>query len=264
MDFSDLTLTAIEAASLAGDYLRKNFGSCHTIRSKEGKQNLVTECDTHSEEMILSFIRKRFKHHGFLGEESGNDNLLAEVVWVIDPLDGTMNFAKQIPHFSVSIAACRGSEVLSGVVVHPLLQEMFVAEKGKGAFFNKTPIKVSSINTLDHALLASGFPYNVDKNPLQCIDAFSYFLHQGSPIRRLGSAALDLAYTASGRFDAYFETQLHPWDVAAGILLVQEAGGRISTWEGKPHPILEKSDILASNSYLHPTMISSIRKGRNQ
>ncbi len=262
MTFSELTLTALEAAHLAGRYLQESFGSSHTISTKEGKQNLVTECDLKSEKIILSFIRKKFPTHGFLSEEQGKENLSAKVLWVIDPLDGTVNFSNDVPHFAISIAACQGTEILLGVILNPLTQELFVAEKGKGAFCNNKPIKVSQVNNLDLALLASGFPYNVDENPNQCIEIFNYFLRQGSPIRRFGAASLDLAYVAAGRFDAYFETGLSPWDVAAGILLIKEAGGSISTWEGKEHPLLEKSDILASNTLLHPIMIDALRKGK--
>ncbi len=264
MIFSELTEVAIQAASLAGKYLQSKFGTLHTVKSKEGKQNLVTECDVHAEELIVSFIRKNFPNHGFIAEEAGEDNRSAEIVWIIDPLDGTVNFARDVPHFSVSIAACQGKDILTGVVLQPIVSELFVAEKDKGAFFNQKPLRVSEIKTLDNALLATGFPYNVDQNPMECIDTLSHFLKQGSPIRRLGSAALDLSYVAAGRFDAYWETGLQPWDVAAGILLVKEAGGTVSTWEGKNHPVTKQSDILVSNTFLHPAMQESLRKGRNR
>ncbi len=262
MTFSELTLVALEAAHLAGSYLQKSFGTLHTITTKEGKQNLVTECDLHSEKLILSSIRKKFPTHGFIAEEQGKENSSAEILWIIDPLDGTVNFSRNVPHFAISIAACQGKEILSGVILHPLTQELFVAEKGKGAFCNNKPLRVSQVKSLDEALLATGFPYNVDQNPMQCIETLNYFLKQGSPIRRFGAASLDLAYIAAGRFDAYWETGLSPWDVAAGILLIREAGGSISTWEGENHPLLERSDILASNTFLHASMIDSLRKGR--
>ncbi|MES2198860.1 MAG: inositol monophosphatase family protein [Chlamydiota bacterium] len=262
MTFSELTLTALEAALLAGSYLQKSFGTLHTINTKEGKQNLVTECDLKSEELILSFIRKKFPEHGFLAEEQGEENPSAKIIWVIDPLDGTVNFANDVPHFAISIAACQEGEVLSGVILNPLTQEVFIAEKDKGAFCNNKPLWVSQVKSLDHALLSTGFPYNVNENPMQCIEIFTYFLKLGTPIRRFGSAALDLAYVAAGRFDAYWETGLSPWDVAAGILLVKEAGGSISTWDGKDHPLLKRSNILASNTLLHAPMIDSLKKGQ--
>ena len=262
MDFSKMTMAAIEAALLSGEFLRRQFNTPHTITSKEGKQNLVTECDLESERLILSFLKRQFPDHGFLSEEKGGEALSSEIVWIIDPLDGTVNFARNIPIFSISIAACRGNEILLGVILQPITGELFIAEKGKGAFLNETKLQVSTVNTLDHALLATGFPYNIDQNPMLSIEIFSSFLKMGTPLRRLGSAALDLAYVAAGRFDSYWETGIHPWDIAAGILLIEEAGGLVSKWNGDKHLILERSDILASNSLLHASMIESLKKGR--
>ncbi|MBM3198836.1 MAG: inositol monophosphatase, partial [Chlamydiae bacterium] len=159
----------------------------------------------------------------------------------------------------ISIAACTPHETLVGVVYQPITQELFVAEKGKGAFLQGSRLNVSSVDLLSQALLASGFPYDVENNPRGCIDLFSSFLHQGLPIRRLGSAAIDLAYLAAGRWEAYWETGIHPWDIAAGALLVEEAGGKITTWEGMPHPIIKKADILATNGPLHPAMLQALR-----
>lgn len=261
MIFSQLTLTALEAAQLAGKYLKTSFGTLHTISSKEGKQNLVTECDLKSEEIIVSFLQKHFPTHGFLAEEKSKENLSAKILWIIDPLDGTVNFSKDIPHFAISIAAIQGDEILLGIILHPITGDVFIAEKGKGAFCNNKQIKVSSINSLDHALLATGFPYNVHENPKHCIERLTYFLKLGIPIRRFGAASLDLAYVATGKFDAYFETGLQPWDVAAGILLVQEAGGTISTWEGLDYPLLKSPDILVSNTFLHNLMKDTLLKG---
>lgn len=263
MDFSSLTLQAIAAATCAGNYIKNHFGLVHTVETKEGKQNIVTECDKGSEEIIISHLRKQFPSSGFIAEERGSDNSHAEIVFVIDPLDGTVNFFRGIPHFAVSIAACKESTPISGVIYHPLTGECFVAEKGKGAFYQGKRIQVSTTTDVDSALLATGFPYNAHENPMRCIDALSHFLHQGNHIRRMGAAALDLAYVAAGLFDAYFETNLQPWDVAAGILLVQEAKGVISTWDNKEHPILIPSDILASNSHLHFAMIQSLHKARS-
>jgi len=261
MNFSEFTLGAKEAALLAGAYLKERFGKVHTIENKEGKQNLVTESDTGAEKIILSFLQNKFPSHGFLSEEKGTSRLEAEVVWIVDPLDGTVNFAKNIPHFCVSIAACLKGEIVSAAILHPLTGELFVAEKSKGAFLNGTPIKVTKTNNLDSAILASGFPYNVDENPMRCIDLFTSFLKLGCPIRRFGSAALDLAYLASGRFDAYWETGINPWDVSAGILLVTEAGGTVSGWKGEEYPFLNGPQILASNFFLHSVMVDSLHKG---
>ena len=262
MNYSQMALAAIQAALLAGELLQQKFNTAHQITSKEGKQNLVTECDLESEGLILSFLQKQFPSHSFLSEESGLQEAHSEILWVIDPLDGTINFARNIPHFSVSIAACRGTDVLAGVVYQPMTKELFVAEKGGGAFLQGKRLRIPEVYTLDQSLLATGFPYNVDENPMQCIQTFSHFLYKGLPIRRLGSAAIDLAYLAAGRFDVYWETGIKPWDIAAGILLVQEAGGVISTWEGDPHPIITPAEILVTNGQLHKIMVEALRKGR--
>lgn len=257
-----MTLAATQAALLAGEFLQKNFLSSHQVQHKEGRHNLVTECDIGAEDRILSFLQKQFPTHGFLAEETGKSKEDAEVVWVIDPLDGTVNFAHGIPHFSVSIAACHRGACVVGVVYQPITRELFVAQKGLGAFLQGNRLKVSATSSLDQALLATGFPYSVEKNPMQCINVFSHFLHLGCPIRRLGSAAIDLAYLAAGRFDGYWETGLNPWDVAAGILLVEEAGGKISLWDGESHVTTKPSEILATNALLHPAMIQAIHKGK--
>ncbi len=262
MNFSPITLAAIEAAQLAGNLLKAHFNTPHIIHEKVGKQNLVTECDTMAEKVILSFLQEKFPSHHFLAEESGGKTSPSEIFWVIDPLDGTVNFARNIPQFSVSIAACQGNEVLSGVVFQPITGELFTAEKGKGAFLNGVKLSVSKVPTLESALLASGFPYNIHEDPMKTISIFSFFLHKGCPIRRLGSAAIDLAYLAAGRFDAYFETGIKPWDVAAGILLLQEAGGIVSKWNGSTYNLLDESDILATNSFLHEEMIACIQQGK--
>lgn len=249
---SHITLSAIEAALQAGGLLRQGFGSYFSIRSKEGIHNLVTEYDHLSEKMIIEFLRKETPHAHFLAEESGLSKGQEEgLVWIIDPLDGTVNFAHNIPMFAISIAAELRGEVISGVVYHPLVHELFVAERGKGAFLNGQKLAVSKVATLPEAVLATGFPYNVAENPLQCIEHFVDILRLGIPIRRLGAAALDLAYTAAGRVDGFFEIALAPWDCAAGVLLVEEAGGKVSGWNGSPFDIHSHKPLLASNGAIH-------------
>ncbi len=261
---TDLKKTAIEAALKAGHFLKNSFHKTHEVTSKEGKKNLVTDCDLESERIILSFLHKTFPSHGFLSEEAGKEGSnSSEITWVIDPLDGTVNFAYQIPLFTVSIAACRGEEVLAGVVFQPMSEELFVAEKGKGAFLNGKQIHVSKQEDMEEAFLAVGFPYDLSKDPAKSIHPLLAFLNQGLPIRRLGSAALDLSYVASGRFDAFFEADLSPWDVAAGLLLVQEAGGKTSEYNGKKRSPLEKKSLLASNGFLHEQMLNTIQ-GKNE
>ncbi len=255
---SSYTIVAIQAALRAGALLRKGFGTSYGISSKAGKQNLVTEYDYASEKCIIGLIQEQFPGHAILAEESGGSPSAGGVLWVIDPLDGTVNFARNIPLFTISIGVVVDRKVISGVVYQPMTEELFVAERGKGAYLNGERLHVSKTDTFEKAILATGFPYNVDENPLHCIDTFANMIKQGIPIRRLGSAALDLSYVAAGRFDAYWEVSLHPWDIAAGTLLVEEAGGRVSHYDGTPHEIFCTGTMLASNGLLHEWMIGQI------
>lgn len=249
---SHLTLIAIEAALLAGDLLRQGFGTHFSISSKEGRHNLVTEYDHRCEKAILDLIQRNVPHSSFLAEESGSTgNRREEILWIVDPLDGTVNFAHQIPVFSVSIAAQKEGKTLSGVIYQPITHELFVAEIGRGAFLNGKPLKVSSVFQIEQAILATGFPYDIAKNPFHCIDHFVDVLKLGIPIRRLGSAAIDLAYTAAGRFEGFFEVALAPWDVAAGKLLVEEAGGKVTHWDKTPFDIHSRLPVFASNGHIH-------------
>jgi len=260
MIYDQMTLAAIETALFAGEFLRHKFHAAHEVRKKDEGHNLVTECDTESEERILSRLHKLFPSHSFLSEEAGSSPLESDVLWIIDPLDGTVNFAHHVPHFSISIAAYAEQHVQLGVVYQPMTQELFVAQKGRGAFLCGTPLSVSLVTNLDNALLATGFPYHIAENPDRCIDRCAHFLHKGLPIRRLGSAAIDLAYVAAGRFDAYWETGINPWDVAAGMLMIKEAQGMVSTWEGNPYPVLLSPPILATNKVLHHVMIRALHE----
>ena len=249
---SHRTLIAIEAALQAGEILRQGFGTQFTISSKEGVHNLVTEYDYLSEQSIISFLGQQFPKSSFLAEEKGMvgpEN--AELIWIVDPLDGTVNFAHQIPMFAVSIAAEIEGEVQSAVIYQPITHELFVAEKGKGAYLNGAPLQVSKTGHLKQAILATGFPYNLADNPNHCIEHFVDILRLGIPIRRLGAATLDLAYTAAGRFDAFFEISLAPWDCAAGLLILHESGGISSEWDQSPFTLRSYRPILASNGPLH-------------
>lgn len=258
---SELTFVAIQAALNAGDLLRRGFGTAFAIESKPGKQNLVTEYDKASEERIISAIFQHFPDHAILAEESGEiQKGKTPVTWIIDPLDGTVNFARNIPVFSISIAAAIEHKVICGVVYQPMTQELFIAEKGKGAYLNGKQLFVSKIDAFDNALLSTGFPYNVDRNPLNCVEKFAQMQVKGVPIRRLGSAAIDLSYVAAGRYDAYWEVGLHAWDMAAGKLLVEEAGGTVTHWDGSPHPVFGYETVLATNGLLHKSMIEHLNQ----
>jgi myo-inositol-1(or 4)-monophosphatase len=255
--FSELTLLAIEAALAAGDVLRSGYGTHFDIKSKEGHHNLVTEYDLKAEKAIIDFIKKNAPPSSFLAEESGlSQGDQESLVWVIDPLDGTVNFAHKIPVFAVSIGVEQHGEMIAGVVYQPMTHELFVAQKGGGAFFNGKQIHVSAVKRLNESILATGFPYNLAENPGHCIDHFIDILRACIPIRRLGAAAIDLAYVAAGRFEGFFEVSLSPWDCAAGKLLVEEAGGRVSTWKGAPFHIRSKLSVLATNGFVHEETVA--------
>lgn len=250
--FSEITNIAMQVALGAGKILLDGFGSDFKIDSKEGRNNLVTEYDKKSEKYIIDTISKAFPTHSFLAEESGKSQNFHtdDIIWVVDPLDGTVNFAHNLPIFSVSIAAVKNNEILTGVVYHPILNELFVAEKGEGAFLNDKPISVSKNADLATSFLVTGFPYDPNTTHKKCICSFSDFIGMGIPVRRLGSAALDLAYVANGRFDGFWEIKLNPWDVAAGILLVREAGGKVTQYDGTEAGINDES-LVATNSLIH-------------
>jgi myo-inositol-1(or 4)-monophosphatase len=254
---SKICQAAIGAALSAGELLKKAFGTTFEITSKPGKHNLVTECDKAAEHLIIKKLSAEFPTHGFLAEEGGQTKT-GDIMWIIDPLDGTVNFAHNIPIFSVSIAATEGMDVLCGVVFHPMTGELFVAEKGQGAFLNDRPIHVSPTPKLEQAYMTTGFPYNVDEDPLHCIETFDKLTRLGIPIRRLGSAAIDLSYVAAGRFDAYWEVSLQPWDVAAGLLIVEEAGGRVTHYDGKRIDPRKDGTVLASNGHLHDELLHQV------
>lgn len=258
--FSKRTQVAIEAAKTSGALLQKGFQTPFSISSKPGRHNLVTEYDLASEKNIIDHIRQSFPDDNFLCEETGlTEANGTSTQWIIDPLDGTANFAHSIPVFAVSIASYDKDKPHCGVVYQPMTEELFVAESGKGAYLNGAKIKVSSIKSLDKAFLATGFPYNMQENPHQCIECFSYFIKQGIPLRRMGAAALDIAYVAAGRFEGFWETGLGPWDCAAANVILQEAKGTCSNWDGSPFLLEDKCTILATNSYIHEEMIQVLK-----
>lgn len=245
----------------AGKILKEGFGTNFNIRSKEGKHNLVTEYDLKSESFIIEFLKKEVPNSVFLAEESGKsmDYENNAIKWIIDPLDGTVNYAHNIPIFCVSIAAEINNQIYLGAIYHPLLDELFYAIKGHGAYLNEIPITVSSVDKFENAFLVTGFPYRPGKSNYRSAELFVDVVQRGIPIRRLGSAALDLAYVACGRFDGFWELELNPWDVAAGYLLVQEAGGLVTDYGLNPYSIYSKS-ILATNGLIHNSSSEFLNK----
>ena len=250
----DFRECAIEIAREAGIFLKNKLYSEHTIDYK-GEINLVTEADKISEKMITSKITTLFPDHDILAEESTTIDRGSDFRWIIDPLDGTTNYAHGYPYFCVSIALERLNTMIVGIVYDPMLDEMFVAEKGKGAFVNEREIHVSNTREVIKSLLATGFPYDIREDSHNNLNYFNKMILQAQAIRRAGSAALDLAYVAAGRFDGFWELKLNPWDIAAGWLLVKEAGGIVTDMGGKNY-FIESPSILASNGRIHAEMMA--------
>lgn len=250
----------IQISREAGEIIRDGFGKNFSIEFKTNSSNLVTEIDKKSEEAIIDFIKKEFPGHNILAEESGAQKFDSEYTWVIDPLDGTTNFAHGFPVFAVSIGVVKNDEIICGVVYDVMMDQLFTGEKGGGAFCNDTKMKVSSNENLAHGFLVTGFPYNINENPDYAIEHFINFIRSSRAVRRLGSAAIDMCYVAKGVYDGFWEVALNPWDVCAAMLMVEEAGGKVTNFKGEGISIYSKQ-ILASNGKIHPSMmeILSIR-----
>jgi myo-inositol-1(or 4)-monophosphatase len=250
-----LTL-GLDLAGRAGALILEGLERTRQVRHK-GVIDLVTEYDLRSERLIIDGIRQAFPSDSILSEEAGPSGE-AEIRWVIDPLDGTTNFAHGLPHFSVSIACWERDQPAFGIVFDPTRSEMFHAVRGQGAWLNNEPLHVSSEARLGESFLATGFPYDIRSNSMDNLDNFARMSRVGFAIRRFGSAALDLAYVAAGRFDAYWELSLYPWDWAAGIVLVREAGGRVTGLDGQDQIPLGMASFLASNGHVHNEVLRAL------
>ncbi len=251
---------AREAAEAAGGLLRHGLDEAKDIGYK-GAVDLVTNFDGLAQELIIKHIAAAYPSHAFLAEEGIRPAAPAEFLWVIDPLDGTTNFAHRLPVFAVSIGLVfRGKPVL-GVVFDPVREDLFTASAGGGAYLGNRRIHVSGVSDLDRALLATGFPYDIRESPLNNLDHFQNFCLRAQAVRRCGSAALDLCYLACGRFDGFWELKLKPWDVAAGALIVTEAGGRVSDLDGGAFRI-DNGETLATNGLIHESMLAVLKLGR--
>lgn len=256
---SDLTLldTAITLATAAGEVLLKGAGVSHSADHKGASTDLVTEYDRRAEDLIVAGLRARYPHHRILAEEGGEHQQGADRLgpcWIVDPLDGTTNFAHGLPFFAVSIACAVADETRVGVVLAPVLGWRFVAVRGGGARLNGQPIAVSKTASLDRAMLSTGFPYDRRTSAENNLAQFVAFKRRAQGIRRFGSAALDLSLVAAGRFDGYWEMKLKPWDIAAGLLLCEEAGAALSDWRGGAVN-LYRGEVLATNGPLHQPML---------
>lgn len=247
--------TAVEAATAAGRILQEYSRSGFRIEYKNAV-NLVTDADRKSEQAVIDIIRNRYPHHDVLAEERGMDTGgRSPYRWVIDPLDGTTNFAHGFPMYCVSIGLEHEGRMVLGVILDPTRQELFTAVAGQGATLNGTSIRVSKTSALDAALLVTGFAYDIRESTHNNLDYFSRFCLRARGVRRTGSAALDLCYVAAGRFDGFWEMKLHPWDVAAGSLMVTEAGGRMSDFSGGNFSI-DGEEMVASNGLIHSEMVT--------
>ncbi len=249
---------AIETAREAGQILLERFGRKINIY-KKGDINLVTEADLASEKLIIERIRSHYPKHAILAEESGAATLNGESAWkwIIDPLDGTTNYAHGYPCFCVTLALEHDGEIVLGATFDPTRDELFAAERGNGATLNGRRISVSETENLSDALLVTGFPYDARERD-NFAGHFTEFTHKSRGIRRDGSAAIDMAYVACGRFDGFWEEGLHAWDVAAGVLLIEEAGGRVSYYDDSKFSIYQPP-ICASNNLIHAKMLEILR-----
>lgn len=248
----------LEISQIAGEIVREGFGKNFQIEYKTNEKNLVTEIDKKSEEAILEYISKKYPNHAILSEESGEHKNDSEYLWIIDPLDGTTNFAHGLPIFSVSIGLMKKNEIVAGVVYDVMQNIFYSAEKGSGAFANGNKITASNNDNLELSVLVTGFPYNVADNPDYAFERFTTLTKKARAVRRLGSAALDLCYVAKGVFDGFWEVSLFPWDICAGKLLVLEAGGSVTDFNGKEISVFAKQ-ILASNKKVHQQMIDGLK-----
>ena len=257
---SDLLQFAIKTAKKAGEIHMSYFGNISSLEKKSTNIDLLTNADKESEKYIIDQIQKYFPSHSILSEEQQEINNNSEYTWVIDPLDGTTNFVHQLPIFSCSIGLKKDNQTVLGTVYNPAADKCFYAEQGKGAFLNEKQIYVTSSKALSDCLLTTGFPYIHDEKYDLLFNIFKEFYDTTRGMRRLGAASLDLCFVAMGRFDGFYEYGLKPWDVCAGEIILKEAGGLITDWNGlNEHPD-DCSRILTSNSYIHEEMSRILSK----
>jgi myo-inositol-1(or 4)-monophosphatase len=256
----NLLATAKEAARIGGDILIKGFRRLKKsqIRMK-GCGDYVTEMDHRSEEAIIQRIKRSFPDHHIHAEESGADSTSSRYRWYIDPLDGTTNYVHGVATFSVSIAAALDGETVLGIVFDPVQKVMFWATRGQGAYLNADPIRVSEKKTLEECFLASGFPWRSKQYIDAYLSSFRELFSIAAGVRRMGSAAIDLAYTACSRFDGFWEMKLKPWDIAAGVIILREAGGIASDFLGGDH-FMTTGNLVAANPFVFPKMLEVVKK----
>jgi myo-inositol-1(or 4)-monophosphatase len=255
-DLEEYLRTAEHLAREAGELLMSRFGRRQQIEYK-GAIDLVTDADRASEDLLVDRLKAAYPDHSIMTEEGNSLRTSSSLTWVIDPLDGTTNFTHGFPFFCVSIALASSGRPMVGAVYHPSLNEMFTVIRGGGARVNGTPLTVSGRPAMTESLLATGFPYDIREGKETNLEYFAAFAVRARAIRRAGAAALDLCYVAAGRFDGFWELKLHPWDIAAGSLMVEEAGGRTTDFSGGPYTI-DTTHMVASNGLIHDEIIRTI------
>ena len=241
----------------AGEIIRDGFGKKLTLEYKTNVTDYATNIDKASEEKIIDYIRKEFPTHNILAEESGKSDGSSDYTWVIDPLDGTMNFAHGLPIFSVSIGVMKHDEIIAGVVYDIMADVVYSSELGCGSFANDIKLNVSNTTELGKSLLVTGFPYDIKDNPKNAIEKFNDCLKASSGVRRLGSAAIDCCYIASGAFDGFWEVRINAWDICAGHIIIEEAGGKVTNFSDQKLDYLkyEEIELLATNGKIHEKMM---------
>ncbi|HSP87878.1 MAG TPA: inositol monophosphatase family protein [Ignavibacteriaceae bacterium] len=249
----------ITIAREAGEIVREGFNKNLKIEFKTNESDLVTNIDKASEKLITDFIKKKYPSHGILAEEGGNIKNSSEYIWVIDPLDGTVNFAHGLPIFSISIGLQKDGQTIAGVVYDVPMDVMYSSELGGGSFANNEKIKVTENSNIRHSILVTGFPYNIRENPYNALEKFVALTKASRGMRRLGSAAIDFCYVAKGVFDGFWEVYLNPWDICAGKLIVEEAGGTVTNFNGEQIGI-DSKQILASNGLVHKDLVEILKK----
>jgi myo-inositol-1(or 4)-monophosphatase len=256
-DIEDYAALGIEVAKDAGELLLGKLNTCLNIMHK-GAINLVTEADLESEKLIVSRIRRAFPTHSIMAEEKHSDAPMGEICWIIDPLDGTTNYAHGFRVFSISMGLQIKGELAWGAVYNPFLKELYTARLGAGAFCNGATIHVSTVELLSDSLLVTGFPYDIRTSKTTNLENYCAFALRSQGVRRCGSAALDFCSVAAGRLDGFWELKLNPWDCAAGYLIVKEAGGVVTNFHGEPASIFG-GEFIASNGCIHQEMIEVLK-----
>jgi myo-inositol-1(or 4)-monophosphatase len=261
-DIAKFAVTGIEIAREAGRFLLGRMNTGFRV-SHKGVVNLVTDVDLGAEELIVRRIHQAFPGHSILAEEEHSSAPKGAFTWIIDPLDGTTNYAHGFPVFSVSIGLEISGELAFGAVYNPVQDEMYEARRGAGAFCNSAPIGVSRVEALGASLLATGFPYDIQTSPQNNLENFCAFAKRAQGVRRCGSAALDFCSVASGRLDGFWELKLNPWDCAAGYLIVREAGGTVTNFRGE-HGSIYAGEVVASNGWIHQQMLDVLHISNNE